>query len=35
MGRHHQGVLRLLDPVMKADTFNSGVYWKQALEMFS
>ena len=30
-----KGVLRPLDPVMKADKFNAGVYWKQALEMFS
>ena len=30
-----KGVLRPLDPVLKADKFNASVYWKQALEMFS
>jgi multiple sugar transport system substrate-binding protein len=30
-----KGVLRPLDPVMKADKFNPNVYWKPALEMFS
>jgi len=30
-----KGVLRPLDPVMRADKFNAGVYWKQALDMFS
>jgi multiple sugar transport system substrate-binding protein len=30
-----KGVLRPLDAVLKADKFNAGVYWKQALDMFS
>ena len=30
-----KGILRPLDPVMKADKFNANVYWKQALDMFS
>ncbi|MBI3970160.1 MAG: sugar ABC transporter substrate-binding protein [Chloroflexi bacterium] len=30
-----KGVLRPLDPVMKAGKFDPGVYWKAAREMFS
>jgi multiple sugar transport system substrate-binding protein len=30
-----KGVLRPLDPIMKADKFNPAVFWKAALEMFS
>jgi multiple sugar transport system substrate-binding protein len=30
-----KGILRPLDPVIKADRFNATAYWKQALQMFS